>query len=83
VKRVRGGLVFKAHRLVYHSTLGLKVIKKRRKNLANRVFPRGAEREGVDGRKVVLDQRLHLKKRTFRVSDSLRILVYLVIYDSG
>ena len=26
---LRGGLVFKAHRLVYHSTLGLRVIKKR------------------------------------------------------
>jgi len=24
----RGGLVFKAHRLVYHSTLGLRVVKK-------------------------------------------------------
>jgi len=24
-----GGLVFKAHRLVYHSTLGLRVIKKK------------------------------------------------------
>ena len=30
VKRFRGGLVFKAHRLLYHSTLGLRVIKKRR-----------------------------------------------------
>ena len=28
VKRFRGGLVFKAHRLLYHSTLGLRVIKK-------------------------------------------------------
>ena len=28
-KRFRGGLVFQAHRLVYHSTLGLRVIKKR------------------------------------------------------
>jgi len=28
VKRFRGGLVFKANRLVYHSTLGLRVIKK-------------------------------------------------------
>ena len=28
VQRFRGGLVFKAHRLVYHSTLGLRVIKK-------------------------------------------------------
>jgi len=25
---MRGGLVFKAHRLLYHSTLGLRVIKK-------------------------------------------------------
>ena len=28
VKRFRGGLVFKAYRLLYHSTLGLRVIKK-------------------------------------------------------
>ena len=31
VKRSRGGLVFKAHRLLYHSTLGLRVIKNKRK----------------------------------------------------
>ena len=31
VKRFRGGLVFKAHRLVYHSTLGWRVIKKKEK----------------------------------------------------
>jgi len=29
VQRFRGGLVFKAHRLFYDSTLGLRVIKKR------------------------------------------------------
>ena len=29
VKRFRGGLVFKAHRLVHHSTLGWRVIKKK------------------------------------------------------
>jgi len=29
--RFRGGLVFKAHRLLYHSTLGLRVIKKKQK----------------------------------------------------
>ena len=29
--RVRGGLVFKAHRLLYHSTLGSRVIKKKKK----------------------------------------------------
>ena len=28
-KRFRGGLVCKAHRLLYHSTLGLRVIKKK------------------------------------------------------
>ena len=31
VKRFRGGLVFEAHRLVYHSTLGVRVIKKIRR----------------------------------------------------
>ena len=30
VKRFRGGLVFKAHSLLYHSTLGSKVIKKKK-----------------------------------------------------
>jgi len=29
VQWFRGGLVFKAHRLLYHSTLGLRVIKKK------------------------------------------------------
>ena len=33
VQRFRGGLVFKAHRLLYHSTLGLRVIKKKKKTL--------------------------------------------------
>jgi len=28
---VRGGLVVKAHRLLYHSTLGLRLIKKKKK----------------------------------------------------
>ena len=32
VNRFRGGLVLKAHRLVYHSTLGLRVIKKEKKH---------------------------------------------------
>jgi len=30
VKRFQGGLVFKAHRLMYHSTLGLRAIKKKK-----------------------------------------------------
>ena len=32
VQRFRGRLVFQAHRLVHHSTLGLRVIKKRKKS---------------------------------------------------
>ena len=30
MQRFRDGLVFKAHRLVYHSTLGLRVMKKKK-----------------------------------------------------
>ena len=30
MRRFRGGLVVKAHRLVYHSTLGSRVIKKKK-----------------------------------------------------
>ena len=33
VKRFRGGLVLKAHRLLHHSTLGLRVSKKKQKDL--------------------------------------------------
>jgi len=32
VKRFRGGLVFKAHLLLHHSTLGLRVIKKKKRS---------------------------------------------------
>jgi len=32
VNRFRGGLVFKAYRLVYHPTLGLRVMQKKRKD---------------------------------------------------
>ena len=35
VKRFRGGLVFKAHRPLYHSTLGLRVIKKKREGTSS------------------------------------------------
>jgi len=35
VQRFRGGLVFKAHRLLYHSTLGLRAIKKKKKDAFN------------------------------------------------
>ena len=49
VQRFRGGLVFKAHRRLYHSTLGLRVIKnkeevrviKKQKRIMQRLDPRG------------------------------------------
>jgi len=34
VKRFRGGLVFEAHRLFYHSTLGLRVTTKKKRDQA-------------------------------------------------
>jgi len=36
VRRFRGGLVFKAHRLLHHSTLGSRVMKKRRRRFEAR-----------------------------------------------
>ena len=39
IVRVGGGLVFKAHRLLYHSTLGLRVIKKNKVGGGRRAFP--------------------------------------------
>ena len=46
VQRFRGGLVFKAHRLVYHSTLGVRVIKKKKHGLVNYSSPGvGVEKE--------------------------------------
>ena len=46
VKRFRGGLVVKAHRLVYHATLGVRVIKKKKRDpAAAEVSIRGAGRD--------------------------------------
>ena len=43
MKRFRGGLVFKAHRLVYHSTLGSRVIKKKQRSFLVWLTPSGSE----------------------------------------
>jgi len=55
VKRFRGGLVFKAHRLFYHSTLGSRVIKKKKKEVGvgidqfgGRILGRRRRRTGFD-----------------------------------
>ena len=41
VQRFRGGLVCKAHRLLYLSTLGLRVIKKKKKLIPDRLIACG------------------------------------------
>ena len=46
-----GGLVFKAHRLLYHSTLGLRVIKKKKKGSGVQgIFFPGVPEDGVASR---------------------------------
>ena len=42
MQRFRSGLGFKAHRLLYHSTLGLRVIKKKKTPLALASWERAA-----------------------------------------
>ena len=65
MKRFRGGLVFKVHRLLYHSTLGLRVIKKKRRERKH-LFGREKEDEDVhaveqdDGKHDVLDEEVGL-----------------------
>ena len=39
MKQFQGGLVCKVHRLLYHSTLGVRVINKRKKGNRKRVTP--------------------------------------------
>jgi hypothetical protein len=48
LKRFRGGLVFKAHRLVYYSTPGRRIVKKK-KSSEGRWSAAGGERERVGG----------------------------------
>ena len=50
VKRFRGGLVFEAHRLLYHSTLGLRVIKKKEKKMSFTVQGSGFRVQGSGSR---------------------------------
>jgi len=45
--RLRGGLIFKAHRLLHHPTLGLRVIKKRRISRLSMKKPRHATSKGA------------------------------------
>ena len=64
-----GGLVFEAHRLVYHSTLGLGVIKKKKKKIAYHVLETA--------------HNTNIHHTSFLRSNLLRVIVYLVMYASG
>ena len=47
MNRFRAGLVFKAHELVYHSTLGLRVIKKKKRSVTVVLVESGCEVWGL------------------------------------
>jgi len=50
IKKFREGLVFKAHRLLYHSTPGSKVMKKKEKRARpSLLFPASVRRGGATG----------------------------------
>ena len=53
-RRFRGGLVVKAHRLVYHSTLGSRVIKKKNKGPRRPQKRRVAKKKSIARQKKVL-----------------------------
>jgi len=56
VQRFREGLVFKAHRLVYHSTLGLRVIQKKKKKV--RAARQRARKGPIEARNPYVPQNL-------------------------
>ena len=65
MKRFRGGLVFEAHRLVYHSTLGFRVIKNKKKIICTQPLDGASGREGEIGNEGGRDR----EKRTERKRD--------------
>jgi len=55
--RFRGGLVFKAHKLLYHSTLGLRVINKKKRRDGGVVTGRVEVTDGEGARQGNMVQR--------------------------
>jgi len=76
VKRFRGGLVFKAHRLLYHSTLGLRVIKKKKRDAWRRsgatFFCRSTDRERERERERARERERNRERERERESKSER-----------
>jgi len=76
VERFRGGLVFKAHRLMYHSTLGSRVITKKKEGVVWRDRTWSADRRSTKGSSPCCTPRTLLLKASllrsfgFNVEDS-------------
>ena len=79
VEQFRGGLVFKAHRLVYHSTLGLGILKKKEEDddivcgmvlLAHSETPHGLEdperRQPPEAQQLVEPVAFYLRRQSVR-----------------
>ena len=64
MQQFRGGLVFKAHRLLHHSTLGVGVINKKKKGEG------GHLNSGAENQKDLLLVLLHLLHLLLRLLDS-------------
>jgi len=77
VQRFRGGLVFKAHRLVYHSTLGLRVIKKKKHRYLACPVSRSIRKAALTGAALVGAE------RTLRFVRSLLLLLVVVHLVQG
>ena len=64
VQRFRGGLVFKAHRRLYHSTLGLRVIKKKKKTcLIRQIIILGTQFTAQNGGRASSDTAARTERR--------------------
>jgi len=60
MKRFRGGIVFKTHRLLYHSPLGSRVVKSRRHSherllIADRLLPLPAKIDDLIAQNILVD----------------------------
>ena len=70
MQRFRDGLVFKAHRLLYHSTLGLRVIKKKK-------YLAGALKQPHARRDLLCCQ--HLDREREFIIDNLLVRIHFTI----
>ena len=89
MKRIRGGLVFKAHGLLYHSTLGLIVIKTIKKVRGCRLkvekdgFPTGSTKSMWQLLMLVRGCRLKVAKDAVLYLDGRALAPHQTIHGAG